>query len=214
MTDAPGAGRTVALTFDDGPAPADLQYLPILQRFHVHATFFETGAHVQQHADITRQLARAGNLVADHSYDHDYPGQTRTGWTMAYLTDQWQRTDRAISAVTGQPVCFVRPPGGFRTNVLASAARQGLTAALWSVDSDDWQQPGVVTPAATRTIVTNATAAGGREHPIVLMHSGKASHEPDSRVSPFRGNSVAALPQIIGWYLAHGYRFVTLDGRS
>lgn len=214
VTDAPGTGRTVALTFDDGPGPADLQYLQILQQFHVHATFFETGAHVQQHPDITRQLAQAGNLIANHSYDHDYPSQTRAGWTMSYLADQWQRTDQAISAATGQPVCFVRPPGGFRTDVLASATRQNLTAVLWSVDSNDWQQPGVHTTAATHTIVANATATEGRQHPIVLMHSAKASHEPDAQVSPFRGNSVAALPEIITWYQAHGYRFVTLDGRS
>jgi len=48
----------------------------------------------------------------------------------------------------------------------------------------------------------------GSGPPIVLLHAGKASSEPDSVVSPNRGNTVAALPAIIYWYTAHGFRFV------
>jgi len=33
-------------------------------------------------------------------------------------------------------------------------------------------------------------------HGLVLMHDAKASHEPDSQVTPFRANTVAALPRI------------------
>jgi hypothetical protein len=50
------------------------------------------------------------------------------------------------------------------------------------------------------------------------MHAGKASHEPDcdpsgctaGQVSSYRGNTVAALPTVIEFYLARGYRFVTM----
>ena len=214
LTEAPGTGRTVALTFDDGPAPADLEIVPILARFGVHATFFETGRHVADSPRVSRYVADAGNLVEDHSWDHLYPREVLGGWTRAYLVDQFGRTRAQLSATTHEPVCFVRPPGGFDDHVVDAANSLGMTPVLWSVDGLDWKQPGTVTPDATAAIVANATRAQGQEHPIVLLHSGKASHEPGSVVSPFRGNTVAALPKVIQWYLDQGYTFVRLDGTT
>lgn len=214
VTDAPGGGRTVALTFDDGPAPADLEIVPILARYGVHATFFETGRHAVDSPTVSRYVADQGNLVEDHSWDHLYPREVRGGWSAAYLTDQFARTRAQLSATTHERVCYVRPPGGFVDHVVGAAASLGMTAVLWSVDGLDWRQPGSVTADATAVIVTNATRAEGQEHPIVLLHSGKASHEPDAVVSPFRGNTVAALPEIIQWYLDRGYTFVRLDGTT
>lgn len=212
VTDAPGTGRTVALTFDDGPAPADRDIVPILTHYGIHATFFETGLHAAASPAVSRYVADQGNLVEDHSWDHLYPREVLGGWSAAYLTDQFARTRTQLTSLTHQPVCFVRPPGGFVDHVVEAADSLGLTPVIWSVDGLDWKQPGTVTAAATATIVANATRAEGQDHPIVLLHSGKASHEPDSVISPFRGNTVAALPQIIQWYLDHGYTFVRLDG--
>jgi peptidoglycan/xylan/chitin deacetylase (PgdA/CDA1 family) len=133
---------------------------------------------------------------------------------VAYLQDQLRRTETVLTAITGEPVCYFRPPGGFQTNVLAATKPQRVTVVMWEVDTLDWRQPGTTTAAATASIVTAGTRATGQAHPIVLMHSAKASHEPDAQVSPYRGNTVAALDAIITWYRSHGYRFVTLDGRS
>ncbi len=214
VTHAPGTGKTVALTFDDGPGPADRDYVGILDHYGIHATFFETGAHAKASPDIVRLLAAHGELIADHSWSHDYPTQVSGGWSRAYLRDQFRRTNAELAALTGRPVCFVRPPGGFRTNVLAAASGLRMTATLWSVDSEDWKQPPRTTAVATNRIVANATAVDGQAHPTVLMHSTKASHEPESLVSSYRGNTVVALPRVIEWYRSHGYRFVTLDGAA
>ena len=214
VTHAPGVGRTVALTFDDGPAPADLEIVRVLARYGVHATFFETGRHAVDNPTVSRYVADQGNLVEDHSWDHLYPREVPGGWSAAYLTDQFARTRAQLATTTSEHVCYVRPPGGFVDHVVGAAGSLGMTAVLWSVDGLDWKQPGSVTPDATAAIVTNATRVEGQEHPIVLLHSGKASHEPDFVVSPFRGNTIAALPQIIQWYLAHGYTFVRLDGTT
>jgi peptidoglycan-N-acetylglucosamine deacetylase len=209
-TRAPGSGKTVALTFDDGPGTADAQIAQILTRYHITATFFETGAHAAADPATVRLLANNGNLIAGHSWDHDYPDQVSGGWTVRYLRDQFSRTDKELSGLTGSPVCFVRPPGGIRTNVLTTTQQLNLTAVLWSTDAEDWRQPGRTTSAATNAIVTNATAVSGNAHPIVLLHSAKASHESDAKVSPYRGNTIAALPRIIEWYQKHNYRFVTM----
>lgn len=214
VTSAPGTGKTVALTFDDGPGPDDAALLQILAAHHVPATFFLTGVHAAAQPAQVRALAQAGQLVADHSYDHRYPREVSGGWTVPYLLDQITRTNAVLTNQIKTPVCFFRPPGGFEDSVLEAASAEGMTAVLWSVDSYDWKQPDHVTAAATQAIVAAATKVGTQTHPVVLLHSAKASHEPSSVVSPFRGNTLAALPQIIDWYAAHGYRFVDLTGRS
>jgi peptidoglycan-N-acetylglucosamine deacetylase len=214
VTAAPGAGKTVALTFDDGPGPDDAALLQILAAHQVPATFFLTGAHSADQPARVRALAAAGELVADHSYDHRYPREVPGGWTVPYLMDQITRTNAVLTSQTNVPVCFFRPPGGFEDSVLQGASAEGMSAVLWSVDAYDWKQPDHVDAAATQAIVAAATNVGTQSHPIVLLHSAKASHERSSRVSAFRGNTLAALPQIIGWYAAHGFQFVDLTGRS
>ena len=102
------------------------------------------------------------------------------------------------------------------TNVRSASRAAGMQVVLWSVDSQDWQQPGRLTTAATARIVKNATDLryADPRHPIVLMHGGKASHESEAKVSSYRGNTVAALQKVIDWYRARGYRFVAVDGTS
>ncbi len=135
------------------------------------------------------------------------------GWTPSFVADQITRTDAELRRSTGQPTCFFQPPGGFQDGVPSSAKRTGATVVLWSIDSLDWKQPGSTTRAATNAIVASATRTEGQSHPIVLFHDAKASDEPDSKVSPNRSNTVAALPAVIDWYQENGYTFVRLDGQ-
>ncbi|MGW5362060.1 polysaccharide deacetylase family protein [Actinopolymorpha pittospori] len=216
INSAPGTGKTVALTFDDGAAPAMLSVADILRTKGVTATFFNTGAHDSANPDVVRQVASMGFLIANHTWDHDYPAQTSSGWTVEYLRDQMARTSALQQRLTGRPVCFFRPPGGNLTNVLTAASAEGMSTVLWSVDARDWAQPGQNDPESVAKIVERATSLDPEDdqHPIVLMHVAKASHEPESQVSSFRGNTIAALPQIIDWYADHGYRFVDLLGHD
>ena len=207
-------GRTVALTFDDGPDVATPAVLDALAAEHVHATFFVVGSHAQQHPALLRRIADEGHLLGDHTWDHAYPRDVRGGWTAPYLADQLGRTARVVEAATGEPVCWFRPPGGFRTGTVGAAAqRMRMTVALWSVDTLDWQVQGLdhghaVRPDALEkqvdTIVARATGTGGQRHPVVLLHDGGGP----------RTATALAVPRIVAWYRAHGYTFVRLDGRS
>lgn len=216
ITVAPGAGKTVALTFDDGAGPAMLAIANILRSKGVTATFFDTGRHDSADPATVRTVASMGFLIANHTWDHNYPSQTPAGWTVAYLRDQMARTSALQQRLTGHPACFFRPPGGYLTNVLAAASAEGLSTVRWSLDARDWAQPGHDDQASVAKIVETATSLDSdyRQHPIILMHAAKASHEPDSEVSSYRGNTIAALPQIVDWYATHGYRFVNLLGQS
>src|SRR4051812_29437375 len=55
---AVGPGRTVALTFDDGPGPSTKAILSILADEHVPATFFNLGSsEALRPADVVREVA-------------------------------------------------------------------------------------------------------------------------------------------------------------
>jgi peptidoglycan/xylan/chitin deacetylase (PgdA/CDA1 family) len=206
----------VALTFDDGPGPDTLQIASTLKADGVkRATFFDTGQHDTQYPSVVRQVVAMGYLIGDHSWDHNYPRQVRGGWTVSYLRDQIGRTAREQQSLTGERTCYFRPPGGFMTNVLRAAHQLGMSVVLWNVDSLDWQQPSHLDPAFVARIVRDATTLTiNPAHPIVLMHAARALHEPTSVASPYRSNTIAALPRVIGWYRDHGYTFVDLSARS
>jgi peptidoglycan/xylan/chitin deacetylase (PgdA/CDA1 family) len=208
VTQAPGGGRTVALTFDDGPGDDTAALLGVLAQRGVRATFFVIGASARAHPELVARAAAGGNLIGDHSWRHAYPRQVRGGWTRSYLLSDLTRTNQVISDADGQPVCWFRPPGGFLPpTVLPMAQALGMRVALWSVDPRDWQLQGAQAKPLrqaqiTDTIVRRVSAGLAQQHPIILLHDGGGS----------RRASVAAVSRIIDLYQAHGYRFVRLDG--
>lgn len=208
---APGEGRTVALTFDDGPSP-DPTIRDVLRRHRVRATFFDVGNRSSEYASSQAQLVADGHLVAGHSWDHRYPSSVE--WTVSHLRDQMRRTDGVLASAGRVDTCYFRPPGGFMDNVVEAATAEGKSVVLWSHDTRDWTQAGHLNQADVDSIVARATTQPG-DHPIVLMHVGKAdagSGTDQGGVSGFRGNTAAALPRIIEWYKQRGYTFVDIAG--
>lgn len=221
ITRAPGVGKTVALTFDDGPSPYTPQILAILARFHVHATFFETGLHDGTYPRYARAVIAAGDALGNHTYDHPKNWGFRTYFSLTAQRTEVTRTSSLQETYIGHGPCVMRPPGGaWDSTSLALVRSLGMSMVLWTTDAEDWRQPPSLSKDFQQSIIRNADSGVGLSHPIVLMHDGKASHEPEcgpqlcaqGQVSSFRGNTVAALPAIIEFFLAHGYRFVTLPG--
>jgi len=196
-TDA--AARTVALTFDDGPGPATPQVLDVLQRAGVRATFFVVGQHAAANPEMLQRIVAGGHVLGDHTWSHRIPS-VAAGWKRSRLAVEIERTRRAIFDATGLEPCLFRPPGGVVKGAESVAHAAGLSMILWSVDTRDWA------PSKTRgkfaAIIRKRAALGlTEEHPVILLHDGGGNREA----------TVAALPEIINDYRAHGYRFVTLD---
>jgi peptidoglycan-N-acetylglucosamine deacetylase len=63
--------RRVALTFDDGPDHRTDEYLAILSRFRVPATFFVMGQYVENDPSVLGRYLRGGHQVAGHGYVHE-----------------------------------------------------------------------------------------------------------------------------------------------
>ena len=197
---APGEGKTVALTFDDGPGSSTEEIMDILADAGVAATFFNIGVNEAVRRDIVRAQANRGFLLGNHSWAHP---------DLATLSEaaHAREMDDAIAGQTslvGAPPCYFRPPyGSYNDTTLGLAQARGMQVWLWSVDTEDWMARGSDSPFWVDRIVDLAKAGGSQTNPVVLMHNMPGG-------SPA---TVAALPGIIDFYRDRDYTFVDLAGR-
>jgi peptidoglycan/xylan/chitin deacetylase (PgdA/CDA1 family) len=191
VTNGPRSHRVVALTFDDGPGPYTPRVLGVLERRHVPATFFLIGRQVAAGARYTRRALEDGDVVGDHTWSHaDVAG----GGSAA--RSQIVSTRDAIRRHDGFDPCLFRAPGGAVSGTLISEAwGLGFKTIQWDVDPRDWSRPG---SSAIYARVTSAVRPGS----IVVLHDGGGP----------RDQTVAALPRIIDYLRARGYRFATVPG--
>jgi peptidoglycan/xylan/chitin deacetylase (PgdA/CDA1 family) len=185
--------REIALTFDDGPWPDTPQFLDLLERQHVVATFFEIGEQIAtwgQGGAIERRMLADGDMIGDHTWNH-----ANVSGGGGFAASEISSTADAIRAATGgfQP-CLFRAPYGAVSGALISVARSlGFTTIQWDVDPRDWALPG--TGAIAGTVISNAHNGA-----IVIQHDGGGN----------RSETLAALAQEIPALRAQGYRFVTV----
>jgi peptidoglycan-N-acetylglucosamine deacetylase len=195
---APGPGRTVALTFDDGPGRSTRAILNVLRRYRVTATFFNVGEWEAARWWLVKAEARAGFALGNHTWDHP---DLRTLPPPAQAA-QIDRTSTEQQRLTGRKPCLFRPPyGAYNTWTLRLAHRRRLAVWQWSVDTEDWQAQGSGSSYWVHRIIGLAEAEGGRlRNPVVLMHNQPAGNPA----------TAAALPAVIRFFRRHHYRFVAL----
>jgi peptidoglycan/xylan/chitin deacetylase (PgdA/CDA1 family) len=133
LTD-PGA---VLLTFDDGPHP---EVTPgVLERLAAHgarAAFFVVGRVFADAPGVLEQIAAAGHVLGNHSWQHDL---NRNGRLLPYHRDL-KRCQREIQRVTGQRPRLFRPPlGRISLASLIAPRLAGLKPIYWSTELQDWQ---------------------------------------------------------------------------
>jgi peptidoglycan/xylan/chitin deacetylase (PgdA/CDA1 family) len=183
------AGENVlALTFDDGPAPAnDIEILRLLAEYNAVATFFVIGNKVARHLDLLKQMVQAGCEIGNHSWEHPMMTTLSADAQLAEL----RQTDALLTGA-GIPVKWFRPPYGDYDSVTQTIARtEALETILWSVDSQDWK--GSPPDTIAERVIGNLSPGA-----VVLMHS-------------IKSHPVTALPQILAFAKANNYRFVTLS---
>ena len=200
-TSAPGSGKTVALTFDDGPGPQTAPMMRVLEDAGVTATFFDVGVNMTVREDVVRALYNQDFLLGNHTWSHQ---DLRT----LSSSGQAAEMDRATNqqrAIVGDSPCVFRPPyGAYNSTTLSLAQGRGMQVWNWSVDTGDWEAPPSGSTSWTNLIVQRAQAGGSQTHPVILMHS-----QVDGSAS-----TLAALPRIISYYRDRGYTFVDLLGRT
>jgi peptidoglycan/xylan/chitin deacetylase (PgdA/CDA1 family) len=180
----------IALTFDDGPWYDTPQFLDILEREHVHATFFQIGEQEGQYGAVDRRILADGDMIGDHTETH----ANVAGGGPSARTEIATAAAAIRRATGGFTPCLFRAPGGGVSPALISLAHSmGFTTIQWDVDPRDWARPG--TGAIYGNVVANAHNGA-----IVIQHDGGGD----------RSETLAALPQEIATLRGRGYQFVTV----
>jgi peptidoglycan/xylan/chitin deacetylase (PgdA/CDA1 family) len=201
---APGSGKTVALTFDDGPGASTSRILSILSSAGVTATFFNIGQNAAAQPQRVRDEVQRGFMVGNHTWDHpDMAGLSASG--------QATEMDRATAEQTravGMPPCAFRPQYGYpdyNSTTERLAQQRRMKFWTWSVDTEDWKANGSSSRFWVDRIIRLAEQEGGAlRHPVVLMHNAPSGDSATAR----------ALPTIINFFRHRGYTFVDLLGRT
>ncbi|MGE0548324.1 MAG: polysaccharide deacetylase family protein [Kofleriaceae bacterium] len=177
--------KRVALTFDDGPDHMTEQYLDVLDRLGVPATFFLIGENIANRPALVREYIRRGHQIAGHSYDHTrFPELGNEA-----LLEQCARTEQALGAQLTERA-WIRPPHGtLDARTLVTLLAGGYTIAMWSFDSQDYD----IKEAEQLVAGAKAIRAGD----VILMHEGQDW-------------TLAALPGIVETLREQGLELVTM----
>lgn len=169
--------KGVALTFNIGWG--DVQAEPILnvlkEKEVRSATFFLSGAWAERHPEVVEKIKEMGFEIGSLGYAYeDY----------TELEDQEVKLDinkslEVFKKLDIKEVELLRSPTGhFDKRTLKIADDMGLTVVHWSLNSQDWKNPGV------STIVKNVSKA--KKGDIILMHASDAATQ-----------TAKALPEIL-----------------
>lgn len=190
-----GSGKSIALTFDDGPSPSTPRLLELLAEWGIPATFFQVGSNAAGLPEIARGVAEAGHEIANHSQTHPNFAFTRP----SFAVSEFAEAQRNLLEITGQNPRWLRAPYGVRWFGFREAQRQlRLTGVMWSVIGRDWCLPAADVAAR----VVRGASPGG----IICLHDGRGTlKNPD--VAP----TLEALRRIVPELLRQGYRFETVS---
>ncbi|GGR84690.1 hypothetical protein GCM10010269_24840 [Streptomyces humidus] len=181
-----GRGRTMVLTFDDGP---DSRYTPrildTLAEYDVHAMFFVCGEMAVDNADLLTRMADEGHIIGNHTWSH--PLLTRL--TRRQIHSEMSRTSDVIEEGCGErPRWFRAPYGAWNRAAFQIGSELGMEPLAWTVDTLDWTTPGA-------GAIVDRVEKGAAPGVVVLSHDAGGD----------RSQSVRALSRYLPHLLDSGY---------
>ncbi len=186
--------QVVALTFDDGPVPeATEEILAILKEQDIKATFFLTGAEIEQHPESARQIVAAGHEVGNHSYSHE----RMFFKTPAFIQREIDDTDKLIREAGYTGAIHFRSPFGKKFLLLPYyLAERHKKNIMWDVEPNTFPE---IDRDANK--IADYTLANAKPGSIILLHVMYRGRE----------ESMKAVPQIIAGLKERGFTFVTVS---
>ncbi|MEU6486051.1 polysaccharide deacetylase family protein [Streptomyces sp. NPDC046887] len=180
-------GRTMVLTFDDGPDP---RYTPpildTLRRHRVRAMFFLCGEMADAHPDLVRRINDEGHVLGNHSWSHPLIPSLRP----SRIRTELGSTSETIERLTGAaPLWYRAPFGAWNRHSFEIGAELGMEPLAWTVDTLDWTEPGA-------DAIVSRVRAGAAPGVVVLSHDAGGD----------RSGTVAALDRYLPELLDNGYR--------
>lgn len=184
--------KVVALTFDDGPGPANTPaVLELLSRHQVKATFFMVGRNIEAHRELAARVLAEGHQLGNHSYSH-----TRLVFrSPSFVQEEISRTDTLLRQLGVQEEILFRAPFGKKLFVLPwLLARDHRKNILFDVVPDDHE-------LQDADVLTSRVLGATRPGSIILFHDGWAA----------KPGTLEAVDRVLRQLKAQGYRFVTVS---
>lgn len=194
-------GKTVYLTFDDGPSDRTDEILAILDKYNVKATFFVMPRKTDACYKRLRAIIDAGHTIGVHTYSHDYSVMYAS--VEAYLEDFNKAYEIVVDATGFKPDIFRFAGGSLNDRsykIIAEMTRRGFTYYDWNASGDD----SVSSPKpTTQSIIDNSLYWVRLKKEAVLL-----LHDEKSKIY-----TVQALPTIIETLLSEGYQFLPMNNQ-
>ena len=191
----PAAGKTLYLTFDDGPDPRYTpQLLDLLEQYQIPASFFVVAQSAQANPALIARMKRSGHVVGLHSLSHKNgliqpPISARRDFSRSV----------AILQQCGIPPRYFRPPWGhWNAMTAAQAYSRGIQPMMWDVMAEDWRGDTTAQEIAHKLLTRTFDGA------VICLHDGRGKNNAPAR-------TIAALRQVLPQWLAAGYCFQTVD---
>lgn len=196
-----GSGKTVYLTFDDGPGATTQSILNTLAKYNVKATFFVTNQ-FPGYQNLIAAEHNQGHVVAVHTYTHNYNVYTSVD---TYIND-FNKMNEIVKNQTGSYTKLFRFPGGSSntisrrykegvvTDIAAEMTNRGYVYFDWNVSSGD--AAGAGSTGIYNNVINGVSRCGSSC--VVLMHDIKST-------------TANALDSILKELTSKGYSFGVLS---
>jgi peptidoglycan/xylan/chitin deacetylase (PgdA/CDA1 family) len=181
----PPGGKTLYLTFDDGPHPEATPFvLDLLEQYQAKATFFCIGKNVVEHRHLYNGIVERGHRVGNHTFRHLNGWKTRDALYMADILAAQQEIDSTL----------FRPPYGRISRFQLRLLQGKFTPVMWSVLSGDFD-PFISSEKCLNNVLQNT-----EDGAIVVFHD-SAKALPTLRL---------VLPEVLKHFAGKGYSFESL----
>lgn len=204
-TAAPAAGKTVYLTFDDGPCKSTGKILDILKEEEVPAAFFVIASEKDYAPEMYRRIVEEGHVLANHTYSHVYK---KIYSSFDALKKELENLEEFVMEKSGCEVQKIfRFPGGstngkkyLGSKMKEKLAEWGYRVFDWNCSGEDAVRDDVTADEIYKNIVSSAKE---KNTVVVLLHS-----------AAYAKGTVDALPKIIRYFKDEGYHFASLADES
>lgn len=184
-------GKTLYLSFDDGPHPVITPYvLRLLKQYNAKATFFCIGENVQKYPEVYQQIISDGHATGNHTYNH---------------LNGWKTTDRDYVQNVNEAEKFIssnlfRPPYGRikRSQIrLLKQQQPELKIVMWNILAGDW-----VTELEPEKCFKRIMGKISNSDIIIFHDTDKACARLEY-----------SLPKILSHFTGIGYRFEKINAK-
>ncbi|HEX9063177.1 MAG TPA: polysaccharide deacetylase family protein [Clostridia bacterium] len=137
--------KMISLTFDAGENAENTEtILDVLKRYDVKTTMFLTGIWVEKFPGFAKRIISDGHEIANHSYNHLDLTKLSKDEILSEIKHGFDTFEKVLG--TKGSLLFRPPFGSWNKNLLEAAKEMDIPFTVnWSIDTVDWQEPGVET---------------------------------------------------------------------